>query len=75
MAYELTLQDLFRKFYMTIGPDRILFGTDSSWFPRTFAYTYLEEQHRIMRFLNFSEEDIEKILFRNAARLLALDKD
>lgn len=75
VAYELTLQDLFRKFYTTIGPDRILFATDSSWFPRTFAYTYLEEQHRIMRFLNFSEEDIAKILFRNAARLLALDKD
>jgi len=73
MAYPLTLQDLFRKFYETIGPERMLFATDSSWFPRTFTMTYLEEQHRIMRFLAFSEGDIEKILYGNAQRLLGLE--
>jgi predicted TIM-barrel fold metal-dependent hydrolase len=74
MAYPLSLQDLFRKFYETIGPERLLFATDSSWFPRTFAMTYLEEQHRIMRFSGFHEEDIEKILWRNAAGLLRLER-
>jgi len=73
MAYDLNLQQLFRKFYETIGPERLLFATDSSWFPRTYAYTYLEEQHKIMRFLGFKDTDIELILFRNAARLLKLD--
>ena len=72
MPFDLTLQDLFSIFYRTIGPDRIIFATDSSWFPRGFAFTYLEEQHRIMRFLHFSEEDIEKVLFRNAGRLLGI---
>ena len=74
MAYELSLQSLFKKFYETIGPERILFATDSSWFPRIFAYTYLEDEHRIMRFLRFSEEDIELILWKNARRLLKLDQ-
>ncbi len=75
MAYDLTLQDLFRKFYETIGPERLIFSTDSSWFPRTFAYSYLEEQQRIMRFLRFSEQDIEKILYGNAAKLLKFEED
>jgi hypothetical protein len=74
MAYPLTLQDLFRKFYETIGPDRMLFASDSSWFPRTFTMSYLEEQNRIMRFLRFPDSDIEKILYKNAQRLLRLEK-
>jgi len=72
MAYPLTLQDLFRKFYETVGPERMLFGTDSSWFPRTFAMSYLEEQNRILRFLRLPDGDIEKILYKNAERLLRL---
>src|SRR5690606_22709089 len=43
MPYNLTLDDLFRKFYETIGPERILFGSDSSWFPRGFAIRRSEE--------------------------------
>ena len=25
--------DLFRRFYETVGAERIIFGSDSSWFP------------------------------------------
>ncbi|MBN2552972.1 MAG: amidohydrolase family protein [Spirochaetales bacterium] len=74
MAYPLTLQDLFRKFCETVGPDRLLFATDSSWFPRTFTMSYLEEQHRILRFLRLPDGDIEKILHGNAERLLGLER-
>ncbi|GAF90203.1 unnamed protein product, partial [marine sediment metagenome] len=34
MPYELTLKDLFRKSMETIGAERLIFATDSSWFPR-----------------------------------------
>ena len=74
MAYPLSLQELFRRFYETIGPDRMLFATDSSWFPRTFVKTYLEDQNRIMRFLGFPDADLEKILYKNAERLLQLKR-
>ena len=70
MPYKLTLDDLFQRFYETIGPERILFGSDSSWFPRGFAIRYLLDQIRICRFMNMKHEDLQLIFGGNAARLL-----
>jgi uncharacterized protein len=70
MPYKLTLADLFQRFYETIGPERILFGSDSSWFPRGFAIRYLLDQIRICRFMNMKHEDLQLIFGGNAARLL-----
>lgn len=70
MPYNLTLDDLFRKFYETIGPERILFGSDSSWFPRGFALRYLQDQLRICRFMNMPHEHLQMIFGGNAARIL-----
>ena len=74
MPYELTLKDLFRRFVETIGPERIIFGSDSEWFPRGFAVRYLEDQLRICYEIGLREEDIQNIFAGNAARLLRLDK-
>lgn len=73
MPYPLTLEDLFRKFLETIGPERIVFGSDSSWFPRGFAIRYLQDQIRICRFLGLRHDDLQLIFGGNAARLLRLD--
>jgi predicted TIM-barrel fold metal-dependent hydrolase len=62
----------FRKYYDTIGAKRIIFGTDSMWFPRGFVYRYLQDQMRSVRCLNFHEEDIEAIFHDNAAQLLKI---
>jgi uncharacterized protein len=77
MPYDLTLAGLFRKFLETMGPRRIIFGTDSSWFPRGFAVRYLEEQLRACWELGCAEETVRAIVAGNAARLLgiALDRD
>ena len=75
MPYKLTLEDLFAKAYETIGPDRILFGSDSSYFPRGFVLRYLQDQLRICYQLNFSEMDIRAIFGGNAARLLGLEAE
>ncbi len=72
MPYPLSLEDLFRKAYETIGPQRIIFGTDSSWFPRGFAYRYLQDQLRVCYWLNLKDEDIEAIFAGNARRLAGL---
>ncbi|MCL6450042.1 MAG: amidohydrolase family protein [Acetobacteraceae bacterium] len=72
MPYELDLEALFRKAYQTVGPARIIFGTDSSWFPRGFAVRYLEEQLRVCRWLGIKGPDLEAIFYGNAARLLGL---
>lgn len=73
MPYPLTLEDLFRKAYETIGAERILFGTDSSYFPRGFSARYLQDQLRACYSLNFKDEDIRNVFGNNAARLLGLE--
>jgi predicted TIM-barrel fold metal-dependent hydrolase len=75
MPYPLSLEDLLRKFYETIGPERILYGSDSSWFPRGYSIRYLQDQIRACRFMNMPTDALEKIFGGNAARLLGLDLD
>ena len=73
MPNRMNLEDVMRKFVETVGPERMLFATDSSWMPRGFAYIYLEEQQKIMRFLNLSEEQMHRFLHKNAEFLLGLN--
>jgi predicted TIM-barrel fold metal-dependent hydrolase len=72
MPYPLTLADLFRKFVETLGPERIVFGSDSEWFPRGFAVRYLEEQWQICHQIGLRDTDLQLIFHDNAARLLRL---
>jgi predicted TIM-barrel fold metal-dependent hydrolase len=73
MPYEVTLEGLFRKYRETIGPSRILFGTDSSWFPRGFSHSYLDVQVRAMADVGYSEDERDQVLYRNAAELLGFE--
>ena len=70
---DMTVKYLFRKYYETIGPSRIIFGSDSSWFPRGFAIRYLQDQLRDCLDLNFPDEHIQMIFAGNAARLLKIE--
>lgn len=72
MPYPLGLKDLFRKSYETVGPRRIVFGSDSSWFPRGFAYRVLQDQVRACLEIGMNEKDLSDVFGGNAARLLRL---
>lgn len=72
MPYPLTLEGLFRSFRETVGAGRILFGTDSSWFPRGFAVRYLEDQFRACWAAGCGEAEVRAIFAGNAARLLRI---
>ncbi|GAB4319377.1 amidohydrolase family protein [Pseudothermotoga elfii] len=72
MPYEVNLEALFRKYRETIGSERIIFGTDSSWFPRGFCKAYLDEQIRAMVHVGYSDEEIDMVLYKNAAQVLEL---
>ena len=72
MPYALDLRTLFAKFLDTVGAQRIIFGTDSSWFPRGFARRYLEVQLEACRELGLGDGDVRLIFAGNAARLLGL---
>ncbi|MAU12994.1 MAG: hypothetical protein CL607_24460 [Anaerolineaceae bacterium] len=64
---------LFRKYMETIGSDRIIFGSDSSYFPRGFAEPYLRDQLRDCYDLNMTETQVQQIFGGNAARLFKID--
>ncbi|HBT16130.1 MAG TPA: amidohydrolase [Firmicutes bacterium] len=74
MPEKWTLNDLFQRYYETIGPDRILFGSDSSWLPRGFVKRYLEEQLKAVGELGWNPEDIKKVFSENAKRILAINR-
>ncbi|MBI2874303.1 MAG: amidohydrolase family protein [Firmicutes bacterium] len=69
-AVPLSLRDLFRKAYETVGPDRIIFGTDSSWFPRGFSFSYLQEQFGACVSVGMKDEDLAAVFAGNARRML-----
>lgn len=73
MPYELTLEGLFRKSYETVGPDRIIFGTDSSWFPRGFSIRYLQDQYRACSWIGLKKDEMQKIFGGNAAKFLGIE--
>lgn len=68
-----TTKKLFRKYMETIGPERIIFGSDSSYFPRGFAVQYLDDQLRDCYELGLTQEQIQMIFGGNAARLFKID--
>jgi len=67
-----TLKDLFRLFYELFGAERIIFGTDSSHFPRGWVEPYFWEQYRAALEAGIPEEGIEKVFRENALQLLHL---
>lgn len=44
----LTLATVFRQALAVLGPDRLLFGSDSSWFPRGWVSDVYEQQSRAL---------------------------
>jgi predicted TIM-barrel fold metal-dependent hydrolase len=70
MPYEVNLEMLFRKYRETIGPERILFGTDSSYFPRGYAKSYFDEQFKAMINVGYSDDEIERVVYGNIDDLL-----
>lgn len=73
MPYPLTLEDLFRKAYETVGPERIIFGSDSHSMSQGFLVRYLQEQLKVCRQLNLKDIDIYQIFSGNGARLLGIE--
>ncbi|MCW8130503.1 MAG: amidohydrolase [Planctomycetota bacterium] len=68
---ELTLQAVFEKALLAFGPYRVLFGTDSSAFPRGWRGDLYQEQRRILNALNVAPSVQDNIFGKNLERLLA----
>jgi uncharacterized protein len=72
MRYEgLELKTVMRRALDVAGAHRLLFGTDSSFFPRGWNYEVFEAQSRAMLDLGISGSDAKLILEENLPRLFA----
>ena len=71
MAYHpgLTLADVFRQTLAVVGPERVLFGTDSSFFPRGWTRGVYEAQVGALDALGVSDSDRHRIFTDNFERL------
>jgi predicted TIM-barrel fold metal-dependent hydrolase len=71
MKYEqLDLATVFRRALAVAGPQRLLFGSDSSFFPRGWNSTVFEQQSRVVRSLDITSEQARLIFGENLERLL-----
>ncbi|HEV2444887.1 MAG TPA: amidohydrolase family protein [Candidatus Sulfopaludibacter sp.] len=72
MRYEgLDLQTVLRRALDVAGPRRLLFGTDSSFFPRGWNQVILELQVHALNAIGISASDAKAILGGNLQRILA----
>jgi predicted TIM-barrel fold metal-dependent hydrolase len=68
----LTLEDVFRQALSVVGPTRLLFGTDSSFFPRGWQKPVYDAQVSALEALGVSPDDRAKILGGNFDRLFPI---
>jgi predicted TIM-barrel fold metal-dependent hydrolase len=71
MPFPLNLRDLFEKSLAVFGPSRLLFGTDSTVFPRGCRADVLREQCQVLADLKVFAADAAAILGGNLTRLLS----
>ncbi len=69
---DLTLERVFRKALQVFGPRRILFGTDSSTFPRGWRSDLFHDQERALDAIGLSEPDRARILGGNLLELFQI---
>jgi hypothetical protein len=73
MRYQgtpMTLTDVFARALDAAGPERLVFGTDSSYFPRGFRRDILDAQRQALEELRVPEEHQALIFAGNLRRLL-----
>ena len=73
MAIEgLNLTQVFGRALKVVGAERLLFGTDSSFFPRGWNGAIFDQQMAVMQELGVAPADVERIFRRNFVDLFGL---
>ena len=65
----LTLEQVFKSALDVVGPDRLLFGTDSSFFPRGWQRGIYDQQRTALNSIGVGPADQAKIFGGNFGRL------
>ena len=69
----LTLAEVFRRALAVVGPDRILFGTDSSFFPRGWRQVICGAQRTALDEIGAEADVLDRIFGANFDRLFPAD--
>jgi len=67
----LTLEQVFKTALDVVGPDRLIFGTDSSFFPRGWNKSIYEQQKSALTHLGVGADVERRVFGENFARLFA----
>jgi len=67
----LDLQQVFRRALDVAGPQRLLFGSDSSFFPRGWNGTIFETQRHTLKSIGISTADARRIFGANLHQLMS----
>ncbi len=67
----LTLEQVFRTALDVVGPDRLIFGTDSSFFPRGWNREIYDRQQAALNAIGVGQPAQHKIFHDNFARLFS----
>ncbi len=68
--HPMTIRDVLERALDAAGPERIVFGTDSSYFPRGFRRDIFNEQYEALRSLGGSDDELRQIFSGTIRRLL-----
>jgi uncharacterized protein len=69
----LSLEAVFRNALAVVGPERLLFGTDSSFFPRGWQKSVHDAQAAALAAVNATHDARSRIMGGNFARLFPID--
>jgi predicted TIM-barrel fold metal-dependent hydrolase len=69
MHANLSLRDVFARALDVVGAERMVFGSDSSFFPRGWQAGIYEDQRRALADLGVNDEDQSRIFGRNFDRI------
>ncbi|MCW4048560.1 MAG: amidohydrolase family protein [Candidatus Bathyarchaeota archaeon] len=73
LPYDIDLKQVFKKALTTGGSHKVLFGTDSTFFPRGWRINVLEAQYRACKELEadgvITSEDIHNVFYGNIQRM------
>lgn len=67
-----TLEQVFERALEILGPQRLLFGTDSSFFPRGWVHAVFERQCGALSRLGIPGQDAQAIFAGNLLRLMQM---
>ena len=71
---SITLTDVFKKAFEIFGSSRIIFGTDSSVFPRGWRNDLFREQLDILNSIGLNQDDQHNVFAGNVKRILKLKR-